>query len=198
MLELFASILVAAAAFMATNLENLILLVALMAATESRRSAIGWGYLVSVGVVTGLSVALGAALALLESQHLRWTGVLPLGAGLVLAGRLVFKHGEDKARVPGQAVAFGATLGLSLVHSLDSIAVYGPLFAETKRADVVVMLGTVAGLAICVIQLARYLADHRRAGVWLGRSAPVAVPFLLILVGIYILIDSPTDKVGMP
>ena len=195
MSEAFAAVIIAAVAFGATNLENLVLLVGLMATAHSPR-AVAAGYVVSVVIVAAASIALGAALAAVEGLDLSWLGLIPLGLGLYLGFRLIIGGRASADDSPPESqLGFWAALGLSLVNSVDSLAVYGPLFAETQTTDLVVMVLTILGLAFGATWLGRWLVEHPSSGAWLKRVTPYAIPVLLILVGVYIMLDTPTDLV---
>lgn len=196
MSELLIAIGIAAVAFVATNVENLIVLLGFLAAAPGRAPAVGLGYLLSVGVVVAASWGIGEALNELDPRHLRWLGLLPLGAGVyaavqLLRGGTIVPEGEQ-----GGSLALWGVFGISLVNSVDSLVVFGPLFGETKGRDLVAMVVAIGAMACLTVLAARWLVGHPQLGAWLRRYAPLAVPVLLIAVGAYILVDTPTDLEG--
>ena len=191
--EVVTAVIIATLAFAATNLDILILLVAVMASPDVRKLPVSLGFLCAMAVVVAISLGLGVTLAQLEPGQLRWLGLVPLAVGVFMGGRLLLKGQRGEDRSPSSSAVFWTTLVLTFVHSVDSLVVYGPLFAETKQSNLVAMLCTISILAFGAIFLAVWLTTHPKLRSILQKAAPVAIPVLLILIGTYILLDTPTD-----
>ncbi|MEM1129949.1 MAG: hypothetical protein AAGH83_05430 [Pseudomonadota bacterium] len=179
-----AAVLAGYVAYIGTNLDNLLLLAAL-----SRGRAPLPPVAVSVSIVVGIAVVLALGLTTLQTGALRWLGLLPLGLGLYGLAAL--------ARAPAEATqvgAAGAPLGVVLLsNSGDTLAVLTPLFADTILALwLPVLAGVALGVATMLFVLARLQANARfaqimaRQGVWIA-------PCVMIVVGLYIILDTPTD-----
>lgn len=139
----------AAFAVIATNLDNLAVMVALLL-TSNRPRVLG-GYLMAQAIV------LGAALAIAEGAEEAmpgWTGYLglvPLGLGLIGVWRQWRGVGDGDMPVSAGGTLLASTV-LFLGLSTDSLAVMAPLLADTVPVlRVTATLG--AGLAVLALGL---------------------------------------------
>ncbi len=188
----------AASSFVATNLDNLLLLVALQGSHPGRRLAVQLGFL-SAAVLLLLFAALGLLLGqVLDPAWLGYLGLVPL----LLGCRMLYLAWSSKHR-PADTVqslsAFGgssvwlATLALMLSNSGDSLAVLLPLLAETgKPAHWLLMLSYLL-MALLWSGLSLLLVSHRGMLSYIERYGEKLVPWIMIGVGCYILLDTSTD-----
>jgi len=177
-------------AYAATNIDNLIVLSSL-AAGRARRQDVVTGFMAASAVV--LLVASTAVFIenLLPARFLAQLGFVPIGIGLYLL--LTTRRAGGPG--PGKQTSWSAIAGVLLANSTDTIFVFAPLFAESHdRARVGLALGFVAITGIwllLIVNLASRIARSRRLGPLSYRIAP----WMMILVGIYILLDTATDVV---
>jgi cadmium resistance protein CadD (predicted permease) len=183
--------------FIASNLDNLLLLVVLQGANTGRRQAVLAGYFVSCVVVifaAMLGVAIGSALG---AGLVGYLGLVPLLLGI----RLLYlnwrtspvvaleESGEMKA---GQSIWL-STFVLMLSNSGDSIALFLPLLAESSHSSLVVIVIAYLLMILlwsgfsCLISARQELARH------IESRAEKIVPWIMILMGVYVLMDSATD-----
>jgi cadmium resistance protein CadD (predicted permease) len=203
---------VAAGAFVSTNVDAFVVLVAnVTRAPRSRRAAMA-GFLAATAIVLAGSWAFATAARVLPPTKTGLAGVVPLGMGLhhgykvvrrrLRRARAVAEGGED--HVPPSStptsdnVGFREALALHMSLSLDNFAVYTALLADTLPHLRVVVSATVVVLGVAWTGLA--LATARLPG-----FAPIMLRFgravmavLLIAVGIYILSDTDTDVLLPP
>ena len=78
-------------------------------------------------------------------------------------------------------------------NSGDSIAVFLPLFAESGRASILVLVSAYLIIALAWGSLSYVIAGRREIALRIERSAGKLVPWIMIGVGIYILSDTATD-----
>jgi cadmium resistance protein CadD (predicted permease) len=177
-------------AYAATNIDNLLIMASLGAGRASR------GHLVAGFVVASGTVLLVASMAvfidrLLPPEMLGYLGFVPISIGAYL---LLFTAARPESST-GRETAWPAIAGLLLANSGDTIFALAPLFAESGSDA---RLGLAVGFAvIAAIWLLLILgATKRVAGSkWLGRLGYRVAPWMMILVGLYILSDSVTDVV---
>lgn len=182
-------------AFSATNLDNLLLLVGFVARPGQPFAAVVSGMLLSGGVMLALcsSVALAAGLA--PVRWLGWLGVVPLVMGLRELQRLASSSAaeaeEPETGMP--PLTPFAVAGVMLANSADSFGALVPLFAESRPALLPLIGAVVVAMSLLACLLARWITSHRRIGPAIRSIAPRLVPFVLILVGLYVLSDTTTD-----
>ncbi len=183
---------VTASAYAATNLDQLVLLIAFRAA--------GGGVRVSLAHALVLAMVLGASLAAETAAdsldpallgHLGWIPIALGVSGLLRLRRRVASAGGsgvsvDRLTVPAMAFAM-------LAHSGDLLAALVPLAAETRETLLPVLWATTALAGLVWLGLARAIAGIPGVQERLEGLAPYLLPPLLIAVGVYILLDSRSD-----
>ncbi|WP_127112225.1 hypothetical protein [Shimia sediminis] len=177
---------------LATNVDNLAVLIALLL-TTGRGAALG-------SFLTAQSLVLVAALVFAEGAEAAiagWTGylgIVPLGLGLwgIYAQWQSDQDGSPSRPVKG---TFLGCLALFLGLSMDSFAAFAPLLADTVplyRTSVVIGAGVaLAGLGAAGVALS---SGARRSGTWLPRLERLG-PYAMIAVGLYVLSNTGTDAV---
>ena len=176
-------------AYAATNVDNLLIMAALAGTTRR-------GHLIAGFVAASIGVLLVASLATLierivPAEVLGYLGFVPLSIGLYL---LVFT--SPQAEHPAsRSAAWPAVAGVLFANSGDTIFAVGPLFAESGDDA---RLGLAVGFAlIATVWLLLILNVSQRVArsTLLQNFGPRLAPWMMILVGLYILSDSATDLV---
>jgi cadmium resistance protein CadD (predicted permease) len=194
--QLGAAIGIAAVLFVATNIDDIFILLALFSNPSFRTAHVVAGQLIGMALVIALSIA-GALLALVVApQYVGLLGLVPLALGIV---KLVRKDkDEDDTATPDAAsgaLRVLAVTAITVANGSDNIGVYVPVFATSGRVNVaiyaVTMLVSTAGLC----WVAHALIKHPRLGPPIRRFAGPITPFVLIGLGIYILIESRAFEV---
>lgn len=180
----------ACVAFVSTNLDNLVVLTALRASGGTRRALVG--YWASVGMVVAVGAGFGLADSWLSPDRVHWLGWVPLGLGIyqfgvVLAGRA--STVVDRGPVAGAAGALAVFTSMSA----DSVAVLGPLVADTANRLEWAILAGWAVMALVWTWLSGRLASRPAVVAATGPLGAWLAPALMILVGCYILLDTAYD-----
>jgi cadmium resistance protein CadD (predicted permease) len=81
---------------------------------------------------------------------------------------------------------------VTVANGGDNIGIYVPLFANSSLADLIIILLVFAVMVALWCAIAYYLARHPVVAHLLTRYGHRIVPFVLIGLGIYILLDSET------
>ena len=101
--------------------------------------------------------------------------------------------GEDEPAIT--AASWPAITGLLIANSSDTVFALGPLFAES---DTSARIGLAAGFVlVAILWLALILGVSSKLvrSKRLARIAPRIAPWMMILIGLYILSDSATDVI---
>jgi cadmium resistance protein CadD (predicted permease) len=186
----------AAVAFAATNLDNLILLVGFVSRPSQPFAPVVVGALLSGLVMLILCACAALAAGFAPERWLGWLGLVPLGLGLRDLGRMLAARGaptDAEAALTLPAVRAPSVAGVMLANSADSFGALVPLFAETRHALLPLIGAVILTLSLLACLAARSIASHPRIGPTLRTLAPRLVPFVLILVGLYILTNTRTD-----
>ena len=176
------------AAFAATNLDNLLLVGGLIAG-GARRASVATGFAIAVSLTLLVASAFSFLSCLLSPSVLGFLGIVPIALGLriLLSGSAV---NEGTTQVGKAAASIAAFL---LANSLDTVATFAPIFAESEAGVRLALLGgflvSAAVLFSLVVRPAQRLSSMRHKGTVAQRIAGV----VMILVGIYVLLDTGTD-----
>jgi cadmium resistance protein CadD (predicted permease) len=184
-------------AFVATNLDDVFLLTAFFADPRFRARSIVLGQLLGIGaLVVGSWVAALASLAV-PAGYPALLGVVPLALGLFelrnLRGAGAGSDDDEDAvreaaaraarRTHSQMLAVAA---VTVANGADNVAVYVPLFARDPRA-VPIIAGVFALMTVLLCLAGYQLVRHETLGAPLRRFGPVALPFVLVALGVWIL-----------
>lgn len=196
MSELLLALGAAAASFLASSLDNFILLVGMLAHPGLSRRGVAAGYVLAVAAVAITAFVVGASASLVPPAWLGYLGLVPLSLGLWHAIRPLIGSGRQNEPDPAAVVGgFISAIGVTLASSADSLMVYMALFADTSAGLDLPALATIVVCAVLWVAAAELAVGHRAIGELARRSAPYLVPLLMILLGLYILLDTSTDVI---
>ena len=176
-------------AMLLTSLGNLAVAFSMSLGTVQRAVLMSFVLSLATALLLSLSVGTGAGL-ILPSEG--WLGWPVLAYGCVDGWRLWRADPEDET---APHVSFWATLLLFCALSLDTVAVLTPLFAEGHGEYRLFALlggaGAILVMAVALSGLTRNFGPYLRGRRWLDFAGPAA----MVLAGLYILFDTPTDAV---
>ncbi len=188
---------IAAGAYAATNLDNFILLVALLARYRNRTSYVVAAYLACVLIFGFVGLWIGKAADIAPVEYLGLLGLVPISIGVVELIQL--RRGKAKVTVAkeesddGEQKVFVTTLSSQLGNGADTIVVFGVLFIDSvPSADFLTIL-TLAAMAVIFVGVGIYAVRHPALCEWIDRYAYRVMPFILIIVGVYIVANTATD-----
>jgi cadmium resistance protein CadD (predicted permease) len=184
------TVLLVSVTYAATNVDNL-LIMATLAAGMASRSAVIAGF-----VVASIAVLLIASLAtfiedLLPAAVLGYLGFVPISIGVYL----LFDSGSPDDDAAGRATTWPAITGLLFANSGDTIFALGPLFAESEDSARIGLAAGFVVIAMVWLVLILNVSSRVAASARLSRLGHWLAPWMMILIGLYILTDTGTDLV---
>ena len=195
MLDLVLVFGVVVSAFVATNLDNLVLLVALFSRYSDRQLEVALGYLLSMILIGSLAWAVGTLATSVSVQYLGFLGIVPVAIGIVGVVRLFRRRGvvSDPAIAGAGSTAMLAAALTQLSNGTDTIVTFSILFADSNEvADHLVIVSFVVMAAVFAIA-----ARHAQQHPWLSRPIQLyghyITPLILITVGLYVLNNTGMD-----
>ena len=193
---ILSSILQAIGLFIATNIDDIIVLSLFFARGAGQR---GTTTRIILGQYLGFTGILGAAVlvslgagAFLPPEAIPYFGLIPLGLGLWAAWeawRDDDDDDDDEAKVAGKNVAVWTVAGVTFANGGDNIGVYVPVFLSVGPAAVVAYCIVFLLLVAVLVVLARFVATRRPIAEVLERWEHVLFPIVLIGLGIVILVS---------
>jgi cadmium resistance protein CadD (predicted permease) len=186
-----ASAAAAAVLFAGTNVDDLVVLALLNAASRAagrpRRWEIWAGQYLGFAVLVGLSLAAGHGLSLLPGRWLWLLALIPFTLGVVTLIRVVRSVRRGEAPAPPSAGGLLGVAGLTIVDGADNLAAYTPVFATAGGGQIVVTLVVFAvGVAVWCLAGLLLVRHDRLVGV-LARHGHWILPVAFILIGLYTL-----------
>ncbi|MFT3784137.1 MAG: cadmium resistance transporter [Nibricoccus sp.] len=184
-MDLLQTVLLAAVMFVATNADDLLLLMVFFAQPGSSMRQIVAGQLAGIAALTAASIA--AALFAMTAPHnwLPWLGIVPLALGVRWLGK------REDPDAPTVAAKWWAIAGVTIANGADNLGVYIPAFT-LQTPPQIVTTSTVFLLATFVwCLLARTALRHP---VWQPRISRVlrwVGPYILIGIGLWIILHHP-------
>ncbi len=196
--QVFTLLSLVAGSFVATNIDNLLLLVILLGANAKRRSAVLLGFIcsnIAVICISALGVAVGS---MLDAGLIGYLGVVPLLLGChMLYKSWTRQHTEDEVVAllanSTEPKIWLSTFVLLFSNSGDSVAVFLPLLAESDRSAILIIVCSYLAMAVLWAGLSYMISGQRKLARRIELRAEKIVPWIMIGVGIYILIDTTTD-----
>jgi cadmium resistance transport/sequestration family protein len=189
----------AAIAFVATNLDDFVLLMVFFSQVPSRFSyrQIFWGRYLGFAALVALSLPGFFGGLVLPKAYIGLLGLVPIAIGL----RQLLKI-EDEAEVQlanAPKLPFGnaqmvSVAAITLANGGDNIGIYVSLFAGQTWAELGLTLLVFGVLVALWYWLAQALVSHPLMGNRLTTVGHRLMPFVLIGLGLFILIDSETYR----
>jgi cadmium resistance protein CadD (predicted permease) len=176
-------------AYAATNIDNLLILASLGAGRARRRDLVAGFVAASAAVLAIASTAMFID-RVVPPQVLGYLGFVPISIGAYL-----LFTGARTDTTAGSSATWPAIAGLLLANSGDTIFAVGPLFAESgSDARLGLALGFTLIAALWLLLILTVSERVARSEI-LGRLGHRIAPWMMILVGLYILSDTATDVV---
>ena len=171
-----------AVAFAATNVDDLLLLIAFFSAGICRARDVILGQYAGIGLLYAASAAAALVSLAVPAAYLSLLGLVPILIGL----RQVFGRQPREVRVPAVS-GFLSVAAVTLANGGDNIGVYTPLFT-IGGASTIGIFGAVFAVLTALWCLAAYwLVRHPAAGAQIRRHGPRLVPYALIAIGLVVL-----------
>ncbi|MDJ1372143.1 MULTISPECIES: cadmium resistance transporter [Micrococcales] len=193
---ILSSVLQAIGLFIATNIDDIIVLSLFFARGAGQRGTTArilvGQYLGFIGILgASVLVTLGAG-AFLPPEVIPYFGLIPLGLGLWAAWQAWRNRGaddDDEAKVEGKKVGVWTVAGVTFANGGDNIGVYVPVFLSVGPAAVVAYCIVFLALVAALVGLGKFVATRRPIAELLERWEHILFPIVLIGLGIFILVS---------
>jgi cadmium resistance protein CadD (predicted permease) len=181
----------AVALFAGTNVDDLVILSLLSAASTTggrpRRWEIWAGQYLGLAALTGVALAAGRGLARIPEQWLWLLALIPIGLGVVsLIGAIRALRRGERPEQPSAGGALGVA-GLTIANGADNLAAYTPFFATAGWGQITVTLAVFAAGVDAWCLAGGLLARHGAVTAAVARYGHWILPAVFILIGLYVL-----------
>ncbi|CAE6856507.1 hypothetical protein R75461_07742 [Paraburkholderia nemoris] len=208
--RMFSLALFAVAAYVATNIDNLFVLLAFLAETGGRRRRVVAGQFAgSLTLIVG-SILLAALLTRLPAGYVGLLGILPIGVGLSKAWARLRPGNADQVQeaqttARADSAAAPATTGtgsswwtvacVAVANGSDNLAVYVPLYASHSHSEgMFISLVFVAMIGLWCAG-AVWLVAHPLLGAPIRRYGTALLPLILLVIGVSVIVQNDTLRI---
>jgi cadmium resistance protein CadD (predicted permease) len=179
--------------FASTNIDDIFVLLGFLADPAFRLRNVAVGQYLGIGVLVAVSIAASLISLLLPPDQVGLLGMFPVLIGIMKLSKLLRAGGEDgqphKAR-SGSTGQIASVAAVTSANGGDNIGTYTPLFATQTISATAIIVVVFMILTALWIGIAHRLISHPTLGVPIRRYGHVAVPFVLIGLGLRILYDA--------
>ena len=207
------------AAFAATNLDDLFLLMLYFSRANNepqREKSIIVGQYLGFSVLVLVSVLGYLGSLLIPRHYIGWLGILPILLGvrellsLRQAGEQDEPQDEAEAQEPAPPTLFRSRLlswlnpqassieAVTMANGSDNLAVYTPLFAAGGVMQMVIIIAVLLLMVRVWCFIADWLAENPVTAGPLRRYGRVLMPFVLMGIGLTILVESGALELFLP
>ncbi|WP_341358459.1 cadmium resistance transporter [Georgenia sp. M64] len=193
-MDLLTPILQAIGLFLATNIDDIIVLSLFFARGAGIRGTtakiiagqyLGFGAILAASVL----VSLGAA-TFLPEEAIAYFGLIPLALGLLAAWKAWRgDDDDDDEKVAGKAISAWTVAGVTFANGGDNIGVYVPVFVTVGTGAIVAYSIVFLALVAVLVLLAKFVATRKPIAEILERWEHVLFPLVLIGLGVVILVE---------
>lgn len=178
-----------ALAYILTNIDGLFFFLALSFTRKQTTAVVA--FLAAQCAVTGGAAMVGSAASSLSPQWVGMLGLVPVTLGIIEVRRAMRR--EAGAAELRQSKSLAGAISVFLAMSTDTFVVTAAFFADTSVSHIHwVYQGVALAVAVLLaagVLLPRYIRPSQRIQTALERLAPL----VMIIAGIYVLMDTATD-----
>ncbi|HWO12604.1 MAG TPA: cadmium resistance transporter [Polyangiaceae bacterium] len=191
--DLLAALGVGAVVFASTNVDDMLLLAAFFAEPAFSRRQVVAGQFLGMSALVAVSAACALLAFAVPPGWVGLLGLVPLGLGVVGLIRR-FAAGEAEAESHAERPRSGqsrtlAVAGVTIANGGDNLGVYIPLFSSDMRR-LVVYVAVFASMTAAWCVAGYYLVENPLFGKRFAHYGRLALPFVLIALGCWILRDA--------
>ncbi|VTR77191.1 cadmium resistance transporter [Cellulomonas hominis] len=193
---MLSTIAAAAGLFIATNLDDIVVLTILFAAAARGTRMRSWQIVAGqyLGFIALVAASFLAALGLtvIPDEWVGLLGLIPLALGVVALVRTLRGRDDDEAESALRAVGLLGVAGITIANGGDNIAIYTPVFRTMTTSDAITTIIVFLGLVAVWCLTAGLVGTREAVTEALERVEHWLVPVVFIGLGVFILVESGT------
>jgi len=155
------------------------------------------GYFVCMLILVSVGLWIGKAANIAPVKYLGLLGFVPISIGVVelfqLRRRKAKITAAEEKSVDSVQKVFMTTLSSQLSNGADTIVIFGVLFIDSVPSADILTIVTLAAMGVIFVSAGIYAVRHPALCEWIDRYAHRVMPFVLIVVGVYIVANTATD-----
>ena len=188
-----------------TDIDDLFVLVGLFADPKFRARNVVIGQYLGIGALVAVSAVAALIALVLPSAYIGLLGAVPIALGIKRLFDLWGKRdGSEKERELERHAGTSAlsqllsVAAITFANGADNIGVYTPVFAVYSGVALAVIVSVFALMTAVWCVLAHWLVHHRTLGAPIRRYGHRALPFVLVGLGLFIMLEAGTFNLLSP
>ena len=181
--------------FASTNIDDVFILTLFYGNKRIKENEIIAGQLLGIGALISISLITSLIGKFIPAPYIGLLGIFPIYLGVKGLWNFIKKNRETEDN-PGaeeantQQIHVMAIASITFANGGDNITIYVPLFATLTWPHKLIMVGIFLGMTLVWCFLAKYLTKHPIVSNTVVRYGHLITPFVLILLGSYVLYQS--------
>ena len=184
--------------FVATNVDEIFVLLALFADSRFRARDIVLGQYLGTGALVLVSLVAALLALVIPLEYIGLLGLVPIALGMkeLFESWRGDEDDVDASVASRSAISAGgrvlAVAAITVANGGDNIAVYTPLFAIRSAVEIALIVVVFAVLTAVFVGAAHWLVHHQALGAPIRHYGHRVLPFVLIALGVWILYEADT------
>ena len=182
--------------FVATNVDDLFVLLGFFADPRIRVRHVVLGQYLGIAALVALSIAASIVSLTLAPAYVGLLGLVPVAIGIKKL--LDLRRASDDSSLGSTPQGLGNKFAVALVtvaNGGDNLGIYTPVFANSSHSQIWVYAAVFAIMVALWLAISHRLVNHPSIGAPIREYGPRLVPFVLIAIGLLILHES--DSFGL-
>jgi cadmium resistance protein CadD (predicted permease) len=172
----------AVAVFAGTNIDDLVVLTALLGSRQIGRREIIVGQYLGIAALVAISIVASVGLVIVPDRWVGLFGIIPLGLGI--RGLM---RGKEAGAVLVKTTA--GVAGITMANGADNVSVYTPIFRQAEWGTLV-YVAVFAVLVAVWLAIATFLASRQPVIELLDRWGHRIVPVVFIAIGALLIAET--------
>lgn len=179
-------------AFVATNIDDLFVLMLFFANKDYNKNQIIIGQYLGVSSLILISMLGYFFKFIVPMQFIGLLGIFPIIIGLrsLINLKNNDKGGEINQNLKSKKSSVFTVAFISFINGGDNIGVYTPLFATLGISQSLIIVAVFLFMIMIWCLISYYLTNHRVIGTKIKKYGHAIFPFVLIALGIYIILSN--------
>jgi len=177
-------------AFVATNIDDIFLLTLWYADKKHSHYQILAGQFAGIFCLVIASWLISRLGLLFDPRYIGLLGLFPIYLGMRHAFELINANADSDSDTKSSTHGVISIALVTIANGGDNVGVYVPLLPTLSGNSLIMMIIVFAVMVVLWCIIARYLAYHPALRSVLEKYAHILLPFVLIALGVYILIEN--------
>ena len=177
-------------AFISTNIDDIFILALFYGNSKFKEREVMVGQLLGFAALVVISL-IGSLIGFFVSEeYIGLLGLVPIYLGIKALSDSRNETEDEEPKFNGTGHNMITVAGVTIANGADNIGIYIPLFATLTWSSKALMIGVFLVMTVVWCLIAKYFTKHPYVAKVVDRYGHTVTPFVLILLGVYILWES--------